>query len=272
MFFKEYEAPGSFFVKKINKILVPFLFFYLAGNLAYYGIKYIAPQYLITDARGIWDLFTNRQFFNGPIWFIITLFWCNIILYAITRTTKNHIARIAIILLVGTIGWYAGYCDIFVPMFIDVAMTLLPFFAIGYYIKSGAIFKGGKIIYAAAGVLLAAISVYMPHRISLHYNIIEGIHSYIAAFTIAFAVLFICLYINRVPFVNYFGKYSLIPLCVHHLIYRPIAVAFKAINIDLLNNCYAVAIVTLLLSTLCIPLCIRYIPWFVAQKDVIKLK
>lgn len=270
MFFKENETPGTFFVKKINKILVPFLFFYLVGCLAYYGIKYIAPQYLITDARGIWDLFTNRQFFNGPIWFIITLFWCNIILYAITCCTKSHIARLAIILSVGAFGWYAGHCGLFAPMFIDAAMTSLPFFATGYYMKSGAIFKGKKILYAAAGIILIVFTAYLPHRISLHYNIIEGIHSYIAAFTIAFAILFICLCINKIPFINYFGKYSLVPLCVHHLIYRPVAVAFKATEIDFLNNSYAVAVVTMLLSTLCIPLCLKYIPWFVAQKDIIK--
>lgn len=270
MFFKENETPGTFFVKKINKILVPFLFFYLVGCLAYYGIKFIAPEYLVTRARGIGDLFTNRQFFNGPIWFIITLFWCNILLYAITRATKSHIARLAIILFIGAAGWYAGHCGMFAPAFIDAAMTSLPFFATGYYIKSGAIFKGRKIVYAAAGVLLAALTAYLPHRISLHYNIIEGIHSYVAAFTIAFAVLFICLCIKRVPFVNYFGKYSLIPLCVHHLIYRPVAVVFRATNIDFLDNCYAVAAVTMILSTLCIPLCLKYVPWFVAQKDIIK--
>lgn len=173
--------------------------------------------------------------------------------------------------MIGTIGWYLGKCNLFVPLFIDVAMTSLPFFALGYYLKGSAIFKGEKkAAYAVIGILLAVLSLYLPHRISLHYNIIEGIYSYLASLTIAVATLFICLCIKKIPFVNYFGKFSLIPLCVHHFIYRPVKVLLHATGIEIIDNGYMVAIVTLLLSTLCIPLCIKYIPSFVAQKDLIK--
>ena len=152
-------------------------------------------------------------------------------------------------------------------------MTSLPFFALGYYLKGSAIFnRGQKAIYAIVGILLALFSLYLPHRISLHYNIIEGFYSYLASLTIAFATMFICLCIKRIPFVNYFGRFSLIPLCVHHFIYRPVKVLLHATGVEIIDNGYMVAAVTLLLSTLCIPLCIKYIPWFVAQKDLIKEK
>ena len=53
------------------------------------------------------------------------------------------------------------------------------------------------------------------------------------------------------------------------MIYRPVKVLLQATEISAINNEYSVASVTLLLSTLCIPLCIKYIPHFVAQKDLI---
>ena len=62
------------FVKKVNKLLVPFFFFYLLGCACYYALKWTAPSLLVTSAGGILDLFDNRQYFNGPIWFCYACF------------------------------------------------------------------------------------------------------------------------------------------------------------------------------------------------------
>lgn len=94
LFFKDYGGGLNFLIKKTNKILVPFIFFYCAGCLAYYGIKLLAPELLVTDANGILDIFNNRQFFNGPIWFLLCLFWCNIIFCQITLNVKKDSMRI----------------------------------------------------------------------------------------------------------------------------------------------------------------------------------
>lgn len=67
LFFKEYDSAGTFLVKKINGLLVPFLFFYLTAYAVFYMLKFCAPQLLISHAEGIADLFCNRQYFNGPI-------------------------------------------------------------------------------------------------------------------------------------------------------------------------------------------------------------
>ena len=74
LFFKDNEGVKTFTIKKINKLLVPFLFFYLIGYVVFYALKLLAPQLLVTDANGIDDVFNNRQYFNGPIWFLISLF------------------------------------------------------------------------------------------------------------------------------------------------------------------------------------------------------
>lgn len=277
LFFKTYKNEGtSLITKKVNKILVPFLFFYLIGNLTYYGIKFIAPEYLVTRARGIGDLFTNRQFFNGPIWFLLSLFWCNIYFYIIVTLAEKEITRILIAASVGLIGWWIGQKNIFVPLFMDVSMTALPFFVLGYYLKKSNILYPNRwdrynICFAIAFWGIAFIlTATTRYRLSLHYNKIVGISTYFIAVASVLSILFLCKSIKRLPFFSYIGRYSIILLCAHHLIYRPVAVAFKATEIDFLNNSYAVAVVTMLLSTLCIPLCLKYIPWFVAQKDIIK--
>lgn len=277
LFFKDYGGGVNFFIKKMNKILIPFLFFYLVGCFAYYGIKAFAPRLLVTDAGGILDIFTNRQFFNGPIWFLLCLFWCNIIFSQITINVKKDSARIPLVVLLGFIGWFLGEKGIFVPMFIDVALTALPFFAFGYYLKKSEILYPNKldrynivfaILFWSAAYIMTRTTEY---RLSFHYNGLEGWSTYLISITSVLAVLFLCKTINHIPFISYCGRYSIVLLCVHHMIYRPLMVLLPKTGIEFLSEKWSIAIITLLLSVLCIPICKRLIPWFIAQKDLIKL-
>lgn len=278
LFFKDYGGLKSLTIKKINKILIPFLFFYIIGNIAFYAIKYTAPQYLITDARGILDIFNNRQFFNGPIWFLLCLFWCNIYFCIISIYIKKDVNRIITIIAIGFLGWWFGSKNIFLPLFLDVAMTALPFFTFGYYLKNSNILYPNK--WDKYNLLIALffwgisyiLSTHTVHRLSLHYNGLNGWSTYFISVASVISILFLCKCVNRLPFFSYIGRYSIILLCVHHMIYRPIKVLIQTTDIEIIDNKYMIGFITLLLSTLCIPICIKYIPWFVAQKDLIKKK
>jgi fucose 4-O-acetylase-like acetyltransferase len=275
-FFKTYGGWLNCLIKKTNTIFIPFLFFYLVGCLAYYGIKYLAPNLLITAAGGIMDIFNNRQFFNGPIWYILCIFWCSMYFCTINLYLKSKVKQSIIVVLLGFIGWWMGNQGYFLPLFLDVAMTALPFFAIGYYLKQTDLFYPNKwdkynwlwalIAWAISYALLRTTHT----RLSLHYNIVEGFSTYLLSISSVIAILYLCKMVKNIPLISYMGRYSLVLMCTHHLIYRPLMVAFTAMGIQDPYFHPIVAIVTLALSTLCIPLCIRYIPWFVAQKDLIK--
>lgn len=277
LFFKDYGGGYNFFIRKTNKILIPFIFFYLMGCIAYYGIELVAPDLLVTEARGILDIFNNRQFFNGPIWFLLCLFWCNILFSQITLNIKKDSLRLLLVALLGFTGWFLGDKGIFVPMFIDVALTALPFFAFGFYLKKSEILYPNK--YDKFNVLFVIgfwsiaylLTIKTEYRLSLHYNGLEGWSTYIISICSVLAILFLCKIIKHIPFVSYCGRYSIVLLCVHHMIYRPLMVLLPKTNIALISNRWSIAIITLLLSVLCIPVCKKLIPWFIAQKDLIKL-
>lgn len=211
LFFKDYGGWVNFLVQKTNKILIPFLFFYLLGNLAYYLIQWLVPNVLITEAGGFGDMFTNRQFFNGPIWFLLCLFWCNVIFCTITLYIKSEPLKIAVVCLLGFVGWYSGnVLNLFVPLFFDVALTALPFFAFGYYLKR--------------------TPLLFPNRYD-RYNLLFALLFWTVAFVLTRKTHF------RLPFVSYFGRYSIIPLCVHHMIYRPVKVVLNHCNISEWGDC-----------------------------------
>lgn len=235
----------------------------------------VVPQFLVTEAKGIFDVFNNRQFFNGPIWFLLALFWCNVIFCAISLNIKNEVARIILVCLLGFIGWYLGnVLHIFVPLFFDVALTALPFFAFGYYLKRTPILFPNK--YDKYNILFALLfwsvslccSLVCPFRLSLHYNGLEGWGTYVISIASVMSILFLCKVIKSLPFISYFGRYSIIPLCVHHLIYRPIKVAFGIFDIPGFRGggieAFLISIITVLICWVCIPLCIKLIPYFTA--------
>lgn len=269
---------GQFIINKINKLIVPFMFFYVISYVPFYLLKWFYPDLLITQARGILDIVDNRQFFNGPIWFLLCLFWCYLIFAAVAIMIKSDILRIAVVGVIGTIGYQLGQFSIYVPLFLDVALTSLPFFCFGYYLKKTSLLYPNKydkyniFIFTLFYGLAVAVSSLSDFRLAFHYNGFSGaLPGYFVAVTSVLAILFLCKMIGRLPIVSYAGRYSIVILCVHHMIYRPANIVLKSVaGGEFCGFYWCVFFITLGLSLSFIPLCIRYIPWFVAQKDLIK--
>ena len=83
LFFKSYEGFGGFLARKVDKLLVPFLIFYLGSFLLMYGISKAVPGTFRLPVR--WSelllVFRGHELirFNPPIWFLVALFNCNIL-------------------------------------------------------------------------------------------------------------------------------------------------------------------------------------------------
>ena len=279
LFFKDYGSLKNLTIKKTNKILIPFAFFYLIGYLIFYILKYFFPNLLITSSTGIWDVFTNRQYFNGPIWFLLALFWANIYFCIISLLIKSELLRSIFVIAIGILGTILGKNEVFVPMMMDVSMTALPLFYSGYLLKKSGILYPNAIFdkfnipiclvfYAIALIIILFVG---SGRFVFHYNRIFGnvIIAYIVSILLVLSILFLCKSIGKLPVVSYLGRYSIIPLCVHHLIYRPLIyycnIFFPVISV------WFVPVVTLLLCLACIPVCKKFLPYVTAQKDLFVL-
>jgi fucose 4-O-acetylase-like acetyltransferase len=278
LFFKGHGNFMEFLVKKTNKILIPFLFFYLVAYAAFYLFQYFFPGLIVTDAQGLLDIFIQRQYFNGPIWFLLCLFWVNLIFYIILHHVTKEWKRAIYVIIIGAAGIYCAKSNVIFPCVIDISFTALPFFYFGYLLKKTSILYNNKydkynIFFVFVFYFIAwSLDKYFQPSLDLHYNHIRGNILVLFMMCIAnvMSVFFLCKIIKYLPFISYFGKYSIIPLCVHHLVYRPIQLIFY--NLNIVNNLAGVAVVTVLICWACIPLCIKYIPYFTAQKNLINIK
>jgi len=133
LFFKPYEGYVGFLKRKVNKLLIPFLFFHIVSCFTVPLLNKTSFEW-----HTLWDfLFRQGDFVNGPLWFLICLFWLNQIFYAVYKVafaTRWPVTVIVIFSLsIGLAGFHMGgtVYDI-KPMNIDTALTALPFFAAGY--------------------------------------------------------------------------------------------------------------------------------------------
>ncbi len=177
LFFKDYGGWVNFLVRKTNKLLVPFLFWYLLGCAFYYAASLVKPGILNGTPHGILDLFVSRSVLNFPIWFLLALFWCNVLFCTISLYVKKDALRILLVCLLGSLGVYLEQKEIFVPLFMSPALRSLPFFAFGYYLKhSGILYPNRCDRYNVLFAFLAWGGAYALSRCVIHdFRFIENI-------------------------------------------------------------------------------------------------
>lgn len=277
LFFKDYGGLQQLLIRKCNKILIPFLFFYIGSYAIFYVCNALFPGLIVSDAKGILDVFTQSQYFNGPIWFLLALFWCNIFFCIISLNINKEYLRCAMVVAMFAIGYFLEKESVFLPCMIDVSFIGMPFFYFGYILKKSPLLYPNKwdrynIIFAILLFTTAYITdkIFTP-IIYFHDKYISGnlLALAILSSSSVAALLLLCKSIKRMPIVSYIGRYSIIPLCTHHLIYRPIQLVVRGLPLsETAGNCI-VAATTIILCMITIPLCIKYLPYFTAQKDVI---
>lgn len=287
LFFKMYDNFIGFIKRKINKLLIPFIFFYLTCSVCFPNILY-ELGYNVRNIENIGWLKsllvilspTQRTFSNGPIWFLICLFDINIIFYFLVmianRLKINSIYLYPICITIGVGGGNLRFWGIQLPLYLDTALTSLPFFVCGFFMRKYTKIlipnKADKwlLIYACLCLIYMFICADVT---SFQYNEFGNLWSlYTCGVLGTLFVMFIAKKIKTLPLISYYGRYSIIILCTHQMIIQLVLLFVKKIHI---NDWYIVILLfgaTLGIELLLIPVFRKYLPYVTAQKDVIKIK
>ncbi len=282
LFFKDYGGFKNLIVKKINTVFVPFVAWYLIA----YGIYYLGrtvTRSTIEAPYHIWDVLTSNDIYNIPIWFILCLFWSNL-LFAIIRIFAKTDTAIGIgVLIVACAGWLLSSLDVFNFLYIGSAMSCLPFFYMGYALKRTQILypsqsKKVDVVIMSISLLFACLIAFLPQeppRLFYYKNYASygnALQIYSCAALFVVGILLLCKCIGRIPFVSWLGRYSIIVLVTHipisaitgTILERSIG-SYVSVEMKYIIN-FTLVIV---LMALIIPFCIRFLPHITAQKDLI---
>lgn len=284
-FFNSHSGFGDFLLRKTNKLLIPFIFWFLLASmflplvLARFGIV-LYPNFL--SIKKILIGFIYGKFPNSAIWFLLCLFWVNIMFYVISiiaKKFKNPLsAIISLSVVTGLIGVTLSTFHIRIPFFIDSAFTSLPFFVFGYlmYRYSSIVepSKYDKWIPLILIVLLTLLYFFAPFY-SLKFNWGISYYSFLPVYLCGFAgalcVVLLSKWIKRSSVFNYWGRYSIMILVSHGIVYWLVDYALGC-GINAIWCCLINLIVTMGICSLLIPFFIRFMPHVTAQKDLFPVK
>jgi len=281
VFFKTYGSLSNFTRKKINKLIIPFLFFYTVFSIlipyitikAGYNYPYVNSENSLYSF--CFDFYNNDcQLVNGPLWFLLCLFEINIIFYVINSVFKKESNIYLLSIICGAIGITLSVLSINIPISIDTSFTCLPFFCFGYYIRNHTTIISNKnidnrlILYSmACGIIL----IFFTRHVEFHTNELSNSSLFtvhIAGITGTMMVIFLSKRIGKIYLISYLGRFSIIILCTHLLLIE--------LYLPLLNRflpqipCLFILFIIIIISELVIiPLFVKYLPYVTAQKDLL---
>lgn len=268
IFFKTYGNIWNFLLKKINDLIIPTLFFFWGSCLVYFVLQSIGVHFVIPfQMKYLLDPFLPNEHFycNGVVWFLIALFWVNIIFFPLMKYLHDTWLIICVILC-GILG-VSGI--IHLPYLIDTALSAVPFFYVGMVIKKYGILGEWKYdnklllisFVCAVFLILFAQQNSMPSNEYTHPYWYHAI-----ALSGVFMILALCKKIGKIPILStIYGRYSLIVLGTHALLINPVR-RFSIIFLD--GNEWFTFIVVSLLELLVIPVFIKLFPYCCAQKNI----
>ncbi len=274
LFFKDYGKFLIFLVKKINRLVIPFLFFFSLGLLLRTCTDPESSLYNL-----VVQPFFSPSVVNEPIWFLICLFWVNMLYYFVHMRVSSVLLRSTICIALGVSGLLLDYYSIYLPLFLASAFSATPFFFVGVMIRKLPVLYDtdhDKAILAFAVMVLIAVITYClmgyTPQIAFQHNRYTGNYPEIIIVSVLMVTCFLilCKAVKWLPVISYFGRYSIIVLGVHNLFlgyaYLPLhwITGHTFSQMELLT-------LTLLLSWISIPFFKKHFKKFCAQEDLIAI-
>ncbi|MCQ2327085.1 MAG: acyltransferase family protein [Bacteroidales bacterium] len=285
LFFKEYSGFSNFFKRKINKLLIPFFAFYILFSIIFPNLmSVIAPDFIPLNHLGMRSLtgIYYEKSYNIPIWFLLCLFFDNVLFYLVLllskKITKHYIYPLAIFsLAIGVGGFVLGYNVINIPFYLDTTMTCLPFFCLGYILMNYTkiLVKNSFDKYLPFVVPLCFLFVYFFAKpLEYESNDLDSatmFSMYSCGVIGTLGILFLAKMLKRLPLFSYIGQYSIMILCTHYILMKfPYALLVRLHILPSLSMIITLAV--LLLSYYAfIPLMKRFMPHITAQKNLIRV-
>lgn len=293
LFFKQY-GPKVFVIKKINKLLVSYVFFYVVTGVLIPVSVYRICGYAVAnyenhgfyDYGAILSLFSERIIVNPSIWFLFCLFEVNMIFYVLFVLSKLFKHRDVVLgafsLVFGVAGLVLSIKDVDLPCFIDSSMSVLPFFYFGFLLRNHSSLLTAKNSYYTIAISSVFIFVSMSiihffnfGELSIISNTFGGLKGCIQAYPYGImgtcAVLLLSKILGRVPVLSYIGRYSIIVLCTHVYVIYFMSKCFKGIINNHNMKLLVVYLASVMICLMLIPIVKKYLGVFTAQKDLIKL-
>lgn len=279
IFFKLYEGFADFTRRKVNNILVPFVFFIIL-NFVMRCVEALLRLMIGADPIDIDPVILVEPFYQRywqwttPLWFLLSLFWVNLLFYAIHRWIKPLWALLLVTVALSAAGYALAANKIQLPLMMDTSLVALPYFVLGWCInRTGALQPTRWDRWGILALALATVPIYLfSDFLNLHFQILPSYWKlYLLPFLAILTLFWACKPLPRVPLMCHYGQYSLIILGTHPLFFLPLRFLFIHYGFEPgVSLTLIVFVLTMLLELPTIWILKTYFPRFVAQQPFFK--
>lgn len=280
LFFSLYGSFREFLVKKVNKLIIPFTAFYLISFIFRIFTNILQGE-TIEWSKALSICYEDISS-NAPIWFLPCLFICGLLFYTITKISKHaklgvNYYILTLSCIIGGGGFLLGQKGVNLPLWIDSAMTAIPFYAFGYILRKKTKFLETKYnkyaLILIAGLSFAYTFCFKSYS-ALHCNHMCETNPFLyysCGLIGTMGILLLSKAIDRIPIVSKFGRYSICILLTHYLLITIFTKGVELLGISINDITRLGIYLAIMLSYIVlIPLMVRYLPHICAQKDIIK--
>lgn len=283
-FFKAYQGFVDFTKRKINKLLIPFIFFYITTSILVPYIQYyiLHCNTNILQPNEFFTAILKENFPNLPIWFLLCLFEESLIFYGLymlaqKKPNYSNLIICASSLILGIMGLLLGINRINLPATLDSALSALPFFAAGYMtLRHTDLLKPNKydkylpILIICAFAFVYCFCTYYSFLLN-RFTVKAAIVVYPCGLLGTYGVVMLAKLLKKLPLISYIGRYSIMVLVTHIEVLNLFAAILKRLNIPTEPSVYINLLLTLISYVIIIPIMKKYLPHVTSQKDVIKV-
>ncbi len=284
LFFKTYDSLSTFFRKKCNQLIIPLIFTVFFLSLPWNILLELHAGNSLIINNLVFMPGTNRfNFGMAPgAWFVLCLLFIESFFYLLSVFFRGNIYVLSFVsLFAGITGYMLNVVGISLPIWIDTALTSLPFFnfgvLLGLYsdvVKSDMSSKQWGVLFISFLFFLFSICLlgegeifYAGNRYSVNLICLYG-----GGGAGILIVILVSKIIKSFPLISYVGRFSLIVLLTHQLYLFVLRNIIYQLHLPQDNYLISLVlfIIVVLLSYPTIFLCKKYLPWAFGLKDVIK--
>jgi len=273
--------------KKLRTLIVPYLWYAFLGYAFYVAGYFLAQKQGIRVEQfdyGLWPPLAGIFFgtigegriINGPVWFLVALFWTFLIGYAVNTLIRQPTLQWLVILLLTALGLsLAGHVTL--PFSGVAALSALVFLQAGYSFqrRGSALAWSPKLRWAIVAALFA-LSLFS--QINGFVGFGEGIVGHPLWFLLfAFAGLLMVVFLLQLMqahtgWLAFVGRYSLEIMLIHMLIIKSVKVLMTGalkVSMTQIDNDLGLGLLVLLLSSLLLVpavwVMVRWLPFTLAK-------
>ena len=284
IFFKTYESTCVFLKKKINQLVIPLVFTYLFLSLPWNILLELYSGHGLSITNLIFMSGTNRLNFGmAPgAWFVLCLLFIEIFFYCLFIIFRENVIVISFVAFVaGISGYLLNVYGISIPLWVDSALTSMPFFLFGLLIgRYSSVLKSEMLstywLVWAFSSLIFLYCIFLLGDGEIFYAgnrySVNVIFLFVGGAAGILIVLLLSKAINTLPLVSFIGRHSLIMLLTHQLYLFFLRNIVYQLNIQQDNYfvSFILFVIVVLLSFPTIHFCKKYLPWAFGLKNVVK--